>query len=87
MAYYIHAFPDRRDVIVGQLTNIGTGWETDVYSFDVGYGPAGERTRDELILRLYPGDDAHAKSAHEFRSLGQLYKAGYPVPPSPFARP
>jgi aminoglycoside phosphotransferase (APT) family kinase protein len=56
---------------------------------------ATERVREQLILRLYHGQDAPAKAAHEFRSLQRLRQAGYPVPKvhalvseeSPFGRP
>ena len=94
-AYYAHAFPARQGVRVSDLASITAGWESEMYSFDVGYGPAGERQREELILRIYPGDDAHSKSAREFRGMSQLHKAGYPVPKvlvlerenSPFGKP
>ena len=66
-----------------------------MYSFAVEHGPAGKRRREELILRIYPGDDAHDKSAREFHGMSQLHKAGYPVPQvlilerenSPFGKP
>jgi len=94
-AYYAHAFPARRGMRVGEVTDIGAGWESEMYSFDVEYGPTGQRQREELVLRIYPGDDAHPKSAREFHGMSQLYKAGYPVPQvlvlerenSPFGQP
>jgi aminoglycoside phosphotransferase (APT) family kinase protein len=36
--------------------------------------------REDLILRIYPGDDASHKSACEFDVMERLYAAGYPVP-------
>jgi aminoglycoside phosphotransferase (APT) family kinase protein len=80
---------------VREGTKISAGWESEMYSFDVEYGPTGQRQREELILRIYPGDDAHPKSAREFHGMSQLYKAGYPVPQvlvleredSPFSQP
>ena len=65
---------------VSNLVSITTGWESEIYAFDVEYGPAEARQREALVLRLYPGDHAHAKAAHEFQSMQQLYKMGYPVP-------
>ncbi len=79
-AYYARAYPDRPGVQVSDLTCINAGWESDVYAFAVDYGPAGGRQREELILRIYPGNDAPAKSAREFHGMSQLHKAGYPVP-------
>jgi aminoglycoside phosphotransferase (APT) family kinase protein len=94
-AYCVRAFPSRQGVRVSGLASVSAGWESDVYSFDVEHGPPGARRREELILRIYPGDDAHAKSAREFRGMRHLHEAGYPVPRvlllerenSPFGRP
>ena len=94
-AYYARAFPAREGVRVSDLVSISAGWESEMYSFDVEYGPAGERRREELVLRIYPGVGAQRKAAHEFHGMGQLYKAGYPVPrvlvlephSSPFGKP
>jgi aminoglycoside phosphotransferase (APT) family kinase protein len=73
-------FPAGESVRAHDLLRISDGWETDVYSFAAEYGPAGEREREELILRLYPGDDAPQKSVREYSVMEQLYQAGYPVP-------
>jgi aminoglycoside phosphotransferase (APT) family kinase protein len=94
-SYYAHAFPARQGVRVIALAHISAGWESDMYSFNLEYGPAGARHCEELILRIYPGDDAHSKSAREYRGMSQLHKVGYPVPQvlileredSPFGRP
>ena len=94
-AYCESAFPARPGVQVSGLVSISAGWENDVYAFVVEHGSDGELRREELILRIYPGDDAHDKSAHEFYGMSQLRKAGYPVPQvllleresSPFGKP
>jgi len=79
-AYCARAFPARREVRVNDVVSVSAGWETDVYSFAVEHGPAWGRRREELILRIYAGDDAHGKSAHKCHGMSQLHKAGYPVP-------
>jgi aminoglycoside phosphotransferase (APT) family kinase protein len=94
-AYYARTFPAKQGLQVRNLVSITAGWESEMYAFDVEYGPAEDRRPEALVLRLYPGDDAHAKSAHEFHSMRQLHKAGYPVPQvhileranSPFGKP
>ena len=94
-AYCARAFPARHGVRVSDLTNITIGWESEMYSFAVEYGPAGERQREELVMRIYPGRDAHHKSGREFHGMSQLHKVGYPVPQvlllerdrSPFGKP
>src|SRR6266516_1569650 len=79
-AYYARAFPAKQGLQVTDLTRITAGWESEMYAFDVEYGPAEDRQCEALVLRLYPGDYAPAKAAHEFHSLRQLHQAGYPVP-------
>jgi len=94
-SYFPHAFPTRENSIVSDLVFVSSGWESDVFSFNVEWGPAGTRKREDLILRFYPGTDAVEKSAAEFRSLTILLQAGYPVPRidclenenSPFGKP
>ncbi len=93
--YCATAFPTRQEVQVSDLTAISSGWESDIYSFAVEHGPADGRRREEMILRIYPADDAYDKSGHEFHGMSQLHKAGYPVPQvlvlerenSPFDKP
>jgi aminoglycoside phosphotransferase (APT) family kinase protein len=79
-AYCSIAFPTWQEVKVSDLSQISTGWESVVYAFDAEYGPPKERQCEELILRIYPGEDAWDKSAHEFRGMRQLHEVGYPVP-------
>ena len=76
--YCATAFPTRQEVQASDLTAISSGWESDIYSFAVEHGPAGGRRREELILRIYPAEDAYDKSGREFHGMSQLHKAGYP---------
>ncbi len=80
---------------MSDLTSISAGGESDVYSFALEHGRPGSRKTLDLILRIYPDDDAYEKSAREFEGIRKLYKAGYPVPEvrtlerddSPFKKP
>jgi aminoglycoside phosphotransferase (APT) family kinase protein len=65
---------------VANLTNISQGWESDVYAFNLKYGPDSARRQEALILRIYPGEDASIKSGREYAGMRLLYAAGYPVP-------
>jgi aminoglycoside phosphotransferase (APT) family kinase protein len=93
--YYACAFPAKQGLQVKDLISITAGWESEMYAFDAEYGPAEDRRREALVLRLYLGDHAPAKAAHEFHSMRQLHQAGYPVPyvhllertNSPFGKP
>ncbi len=74
------AFPDRRIAGISGVTDLSTGWESELHAFVLEWGTGADRRRDGLVLRLYPGDGGAAKSAHEFRSMRRLRGAGYPVP-------
>ncbi|MFC2037246.1 phosphotransferase family protein [Chloroflexota bacterium] len=94
-SFCARAFPAKQGMRVTGLAHISAGWESDMYSFIVESGTEEARRGEELILRIYPGDDAHIKSAREYRGMSLLYEAGYPVPQvlileredSPFGRP
>ncbi|MCI2429289.1 phosphotransferase [Candidatus Acetothermia bacterium] len=93
--YYAQVFPTKSGLQVKEFANITDGWESEIYSFVAEYGPATGRLRETLVLRLYSGENAHTKAAHEFHTISQLHRAGYPVPQvflvehehSPFRRP
>jgi aminoglycoside phosphotransferase (APT) family kinase protein len=78
--YLAGTYPAWTDPRVVDLTSINAGWESDVYAFDLEHGPPSARRREELVLRVYPGNDAHRKSGHEFRGMQLLRRAAYPVP-------
>lgn len=62
------------------FAKISDGWENEVYSFTIEYEEDGERKRDDLILRIYPGDGARQKAAREFNGMKKLHELGFPVP-------
>jgi aminoglycoside phosphotransferase (APT) family kinase protein len=93
--YYEGILAIKDGVQVRDLASINPGWESELYAFTLEYGLPSDRACQELVLRIYSGDDAQGKSAHEFRSMRRLYEAGYPVPQvrrlerigSPFGKP
>ena len=80
LSFYEREFPSRENTRILDLIRISDGWENDVYSFAVEYEEATERKREDLILRIYPGDDAPQKSVREFNALKHLHEIGFPVP-------
>ena len=72
--------PERAQLRLTDLSRISDGWETEVFSFSVEYVEGKTPKREELILRVYPGNDAAEKSVREFEGLRQLHASGYPVP-------
>lgn len=93
--FIAHAMPDRREPLVSEPVEISSGWESEIHAFALQHGEAEPRKREDLILRIYPGDDAYEKSAREFGGMRRLYEEGYPVPyvhalereDSPFGKP
>ncbi len=63
-----------------RLARISDGWENEVYSFTLQYETGRGPTSEDLILRIYPGDDAIAKAKREFAVMDRLFDLGYPVP-------
>jgi len=81
------------NITIPDLVKITDGWENEVYSFKMEYEETGKQ--EDLILRIYPGDDAIWKSAREFNAMKRLHEVGFPVPgvlllesgDSPFGKP
>lgn len=68
---------------ISELKSLNNGWESDVYSFTLGYTDKGVTCQRKMILRAYTGRDVPLfpnKPLHEFNVLRQLCMDGYPVP-------
>ncbi|MFX0056416.1 MAG: phosphotransferase family protein, partial [Candidatus Hermodarchaeota archaeon] len=79
-SYLRSRMPELLDLQVIQLVEITDGWETEIHAFDVESGKDEERTRDQLVIRMYAGPWAVHKARKEFALLKRLHAAGYPVP-------
>lgn len=78
--YYHRQYPDRVNQLISEVDDITMGWEARLYSFIVEFMEAGRRVREERVVRLYLGNYASEKAANEFKVMGRLFEAGYPVP-------
>jgi len=78
--YLAGVYPDWLALQISNLSDITSGWENDMYAFDLITSHDEVSRQDELVLRIYPGDNALEKSAHEYKSILKLEQAGYPVP-------
>ena len=95
LSFYEKEFLSKENIQISSLTQITDGWENEVYSFTVEYEGETERKRENLILRIYPGNDAPQKSTKEFNAMKKLHEVGFPVPEvlvleldsSPFGKP
>ncbi|MEA3441729.1 MAG: phosphotransferase family protein [Chloroflexota bacterium] len=78
-SYLTSTYPNRQNLRVQNLREITSGWENEMYAFELFYGESGQH-QESLVLRIYPGDDAYEKAAHEFQSMRTLEQEGFPVP-------
>jgi len=58
---------------------IDTGWESEIYLYTLKHGSKSDRIEVSRALRLLTGAD-FSEAESEYKTLGLLYKAGYPVP-------
>ena len=72
-AYCAAKFQSKHAVRILDLENITTGWESDIYAFSLEHGQASQRVCEKLVLRLYSGEGAGDKAAHEFRTIQRLH--------------
>ncbi len=79
-AYYQATFADKQNIQVSDPRRIADGWETEIFSFEIDYFLNGEPIHENIIMRIFPSNDAHEKSTKEFSVMRQLYAVGYPVP-------
>ncbi len=67
---------------VSRLTLLASGWETSVFEFRIDRSVARFKLPGgtPLVLRFYDGGNAEDKGTREYRSIRQLFAAGYRVP-------
>jgi len=75
--YLLRRLPD---VGLFKLQRIGDGWENEVYLFVLEGTLSDSDLHGRAVLRLYPGEDAATKSAHECRIMQTLHRLDFPVP-------
>ncbi|NMB46150.1 MAG: phosphotransferase [Firmicutes bacterium] len=78
LLYLQERLSGRDNVVIKDLARITTGWETEVYSFRL--VDRGNELSLDLILRIYPGDDAQVKSQREFGIMDLLKRSNFSVP-------
>lgn len=78
--YLQSIFPEREGLQIEDIEDLTTGWESTIYALILAFQKDGRQRQDEIILRIYHGDNAEEKSRHEFQGLRLLHQVGYPVP-------
>ncbi len=79
-SYLSNCYPERQRLSVSDFENISDGWESEMYSFSLGYEADSSLIDEKLVLRIYPGDNAIQKAQRESFGMQCLWNAGYPVP-------
>lgn len=79
-SYLSNCYPERQRLSVSDFENISDGWESEMYSFRLGYEADSSLIDEKLVLRIYPGDNAIEKAQRESFGMQCLWNAGYPVP-------
>lgn len=65
---------------IHNFTKITSGWENEVYLFDAEYDIEGKRNYEELVLRIYQGENVEGKAQREFKAMKRLHELRFPVP-------
>jgi aminoglycoside phosphotransferase (APT) family kinase protein len=80
-AYYAGQPTTGSDPHVENLTQLNSGWASDVYAFTLRYDEAGETVRQNLILKAYANNvDGKDRALKERHALFKLRADHYPVP-------
>jgi len=78
--FFKEAHPPWGDPKISGVVDLTSGWETELYGFNLNYIEGDHPVSRRLVARLYPGRHAAAKAEKEFTVMGRLEEAGYPVP-------
>ena len=78
--YYNKKHQNRENLSVSEVSSLSKGWETELYSFKLTYEEENNRKEENLIIRIYPGRNAHIKTKSEYDAIVALHNAGYTVP-------
>lgn len=73
-------YPELEDLKILELSELGEGWETDLYRLKLSGTPNGERESLELVLRLYKGTNPLEKAEKEFSLMTDMARFGIATP-------
>ena len=71
----------RTNHTVKNINEINMGWETELFTFESNFQEGDAKGHEDLVLRVFSGDNAATKSSKEFYLMKRLDETGYPVPP------
>jgi len=75
-AWYHSLYPDRLGLVVSDVSDITSGWETRLFYYVLKYTSNSSAHNDRLVARIFSGKGAR----YEHGIMSRLLRAGYPVP-------
>ena len=78
--YYHKRFPSKRNPSISQVDDITSGWEAQLIKFNIDFQEDNHYHNEELVARIFQGDQAAEKAVREFNILTRLYDLDFPVP-------
>ena len=66
---------------VENIAEINMGWETELYTFESHFAENCTEMKEDLVVRIFSGENSIKKASKEFYLMNKLDNIGYPVPP------
>ncbi len=79
LSYLHRCFPNRSSLQISNYKDITSGWETQIFSFDLEWISDKGKVNEELIIRMYASGNSE-KAERESMVMKKLSEVGYPVP-------
>ena len=80
LSYLQKSYPDRISLELNDYKDITSGWETQIFSFDLEWSMKQGKKKESLIVRVYSPIIGSVKAEKESTVMTQLLRVGYPVP-------
>ncbi|MHA2359871.1 MAG: phosphotransferase [Candidatus Thorarchaeota archaeon] len=80
LSYLQKFYSDRISLRLDGYKDITSGWETQIFSFDLEWSTKRGKMQEGLIVRVYSPDVGEVKAERESTVMTQLSRIGYPVP-------
>jgi len=80
LEYLSQRFPEWSKIAIHNFQDITSGWETEIFAFDVAYTHSEKSEEHAWILRIYPGTPGPDNAKDEYKTYQILQSVEYPVP-------
>ncbi|MGD2200504.1 MAG: phosphotransferase [Candidatus Bathyarchaeota archaeon] len=78
--FYREKHPETGDISIPWVVEMTSGWETELYGFNLEYRENGVSRSRKMVARLHSGKSGGAKAKREYTVMKGLGAVGYPVP-------